>query len=248
MFDNYLREINELVNGRELNASRRTYGYDESRKWPRVKSQIVFDADTAVDLGHSQTESVSFLIWADSAAKINDRQITLIGPELKEAGIKKIPFAKIVMVSVHGFNEENAFQRYQEMDAVRFDMNLDGYMLRALPQENKEWGRVGNSALRSGFSLQVLGNELIRDLKKLEYVDAAEIIFVTSSAEDVRRFKPIAEKATKACRAMNKMFDDLEYDCGSCNFADVCNEIDGLKTMHQKTGVAPERSKTKKRA
>ncbi len=213
----------------------RSFSYDEKQSWPRVESQIVFNSDTAIELGHPQTESLAFLMWADSLEKINDQQITIIGPDLNEADINKMPFGKIVLISGHGFNDENAYQRYQEMDVIKFKLNLDGYMLRAIPQESKEWSRVSNRALKAGFSLKVLGNELIRELKSLEYVDAVEIIFITSSKADVQRFKPIAEKVNKVCLATNKMFDDLEYDCASCNFSDVCNEIDGLKSMHQKS-------------
>jgi len=235
MFDNYLQDTIEYLNSQELKGLARSFSYNESQNWPRVEGQMVFNADTAVELGHPQTESVSFLIWTDSPGRINDQQITLIGPDLSEAGLNKMPFGKIVLVSTHGFNEDNAFQRYQEMDAIKFKLDLEGYMLRAVPQENKEWSRVSKRALQSGFSLKVLGNEMIRELKSLEYVDAVEIIFITSSAADVQKFKPIAEKVTKVCQAMNKMFDNLEYDCSSCSFSDVCDEIDGLKTMHQKS-------------
>lgn len=234
MFDNYLQEIFEHLNSKEIKELSRSFPFDESKSWPRVESQMIFNADTAVELGHPQTESAALLMWTDTPGKIHDQHISIIGPDLKEAGLNKMPFGKIVLISAHGINEENAYQRYQEMETIKFGLNLDGYMLRALPQENKEWSRVSRRALQSGFSLQVLGNELIREFKRLEYVDAVEIIFITSSAADVQRFKPIAEKVKKVCQAMNKMFDDLEYDCSSCSFSDVCDEIDGLKAMHQK--------------
>jgi len=235
MFDHYLQEIFEHLNSQELKEQGRSYPYNQAQNWPRVESQMIFNSDTAIELGHPQTESVALLMWTDVPEKINDQQITLIGPDLSEAGLNKMPFGKIVLILAHGFNEENAYQRYQEMQAIKFKLNLAGYMLRALPQESREWSRVSKQALQSGFSLKVLGNELIRELKRLEYVDAVEIIFITSSKADVERFKPIAEKVTRVSQAMNKMFDDLEYDCSSCSFSDVCDEIDGLKTMHQKS-------------
>lgn len=235
MFDNYLQEIIEYVNSEKTKQLSRSFSYDETQNWPRVDRQIVFDSDTAVELGHPQTESVSFLIWTDDPGKINDQQITIIGPDLDEAGLKKMPFGKIVLISAHGFNEENAYQRYQEMSEVKFKLNLAGYMLRALPQESREWSRISKHAMQAGFSLKVLGNELIRELKSLEFIDAVEIIFITSSKTDVERFKPIAANVTKVNQAMNRMFDDLEYDCSSCSFSDVCNEINGLIAMHQKS-------------
>lgn len=234
MLDAYFEQVNELINDPAINTKRQVYSFDEHCSWPRTDRQVILTMDTAIELGHPQTESLAFLMWTETRKTIN-QQITIIGPDINEVSADKMSFGKIVLISGHGFTEENAYQRYQEMDAVRFKLNLDGYMLRAIPQEGKEWSRVSKHALKKDFSLKILGNELIRELQSLEYVDAAEIIFITSSPADVERFKPLGGKVTKVCQAMNKMFDNLEYDCSSCSFADVCDEIDGLKTMHQKT-------------
>lgn len=234
IFDAYFEQLNKIGQADELQKMSRTYVYDSELNWPRGEAQIVFNNDTAVELGDPRSESASFIIWTDDRAKVKQGQITLIGPELNECGLTQLSFGKIIKVLVHGFTDENAYDRYQEMNTLKFKNNLEGYMLRAVPQENKEWSRVSRKALQAGFSLQRLGNELIRDLLNLEYVDGVEIVFITSSKEHVQTFKPIGEKVVKVTSAMNKMFDNLEFDCASCTFADVCKEVDGLKEMHQK--------------
>lgn len=166
--------------------------------------------------------------------KIQDQLITVIGPELNEVSKRQVAFGKIVLIGGHGFNEDNACERCQEMEQIRFKLNLDGYMLRAMPQENKEWSRISRQAMQSGFSLQVLGNELIREFKRLDYVDAVEMIFITAHAGDIQKLRPMGDKVARITQAMNKIFDDLAFDCVHCSFADVCNEIDGLKAMHKK--------------
>lgn len=234
IFDNYFEQLNEIGQSDELQKKSRTYVYDNKLCWPRGEAQIIFNTDTAIELGDPRSESASFIIWTDDGSNVKHGQITLIGPELDECGLDKLSFGKIVKVQVHGFTDENAYDRYQEMNLLKFKTNLEGYMLRAVPQENKEWSRVSKKALQAGFSLQRLGNELIRELLQLEYVDGVEIVFITSSKEDVQRFKPLGEKIAKVTSAMNRMFDNLEFDCTSCTFADVCKEVDGLKEMHQK--------------
>jgi len=234
IFDVYFEQLEQIGRAEKLQENSRIYAYDKALHWPRGEAQIIFNTDTAVELGDPRSESASFIIWTDDNRRVKNGQITLIGPELNECSQDKLSFGKIVKVQVHGFTDENAYERYQEMNTQKFKTNLEGYMLRAVPQENKEWSRVSKKALRSGFSLQHLGNELIRDLLSLEYVDGVEIIFITSGREAVQMVKPIGEKAAKVTAAMNKMFENLEFDCASCNFADVCKEVDGLREMHQK--------------
>ncbi len=233
MFDAYFEQVHKRIIAPDIKAKSWVWPYDEARTWPRTDRQIILNMDAAIELGHPSTESLSFLMWTDSAEKVNDSHVTIIGPDLHQMTGKQVPFGKIVLVKVHGFDEENAYQRFEQMDLLKFRFELEGFMIRSVPQDFKEWSRVSSQALESGFSLRILGNELIRELKKLEFVDEAEIIFITSSREDIRFFKPVAEIVGKAAQAMNKMFENLEYDCDSCNFKDVCDEIDGLRTMHK---------------
>jgi len=234
VFDSYLDQVKAMLNAKDVRAKAQVYAFNESQTWPRTERQIILNHETAIELGHPSTESLSFLMWTESAGKINDNNITIIGPDLDQINVERIPYGKIVLVKIHDFDEDNAYQRFEKMDHLKYKSELEGYMLRSVPQDFKEWSRVSKKALKSGFSLKKMGNELIRDLKEIEFVDEVEIIFITSSKEDVRRFKPIAETVGKAIQAMNKMFVDLEYDCEHCGFKDVCNEIEGMKDMHQK--------------
>ncbi len=234
MFDAYLDQVKAILNVEDVRRKSQVFTFDKSKTWPRTERQIILNNETAIELGHPSTESVSFLMWTESAGEINDNHITIIGPDLDQTNAERIPYGKIVLVKTHGFNEDNAFKRFEMMDHLKFKSELEGYMLRSVPQDYKEWSRVSKKALKSGFSLKVLGGELIRDLKSFDFVEAVEIIFITSSKEDVARFKPIGEIVSKATMAMNRMFDDLEYDCEHCTFKEVCEEIEGMKGMHQK--------------
>lgn len=234
MFDAYLDQLKAMLNAEDVRKKSRVYSFDVRKTWPRSERQIILNNETAIELGHPSTESLAFLLWTESVGKINDNQITIVGPDIDRINEERIPFGKIVLVKIHGFENDNAYKRFEQMDHLKFRSELDGYMLRSVPQDLKEWSRVSKKALKSGLSLRIMGNELIRDLKKLDFVDEAEIVFITSSKEDIRRFKPIAETTGKAIQAMNKMFVDLEYDCEHCGFKDVCNEIEGMKEMHEK--------------
>lgn len=234
MFDTYLDQVKAILNAEDVRTKSQVYIFNESKTWPRTERQIILNHETAIELGHPSTESLSFLMWTESADKINDNNITIIGSDLDQINAERMPYGKIVLVKTHGFDADNAYKRFEKMDHLKFKSELEGFMLRSVPQDFKEWSRVSKAAIKSGFSLKVLGGELIRDLKTLDFVEAAEIIFITSSKEDVRRFKTIGEIVSKATLAMNKMFVDLEYDCDHCGFKDVCDEVDGMKGMHQR--------------
>ncbi len=235
IFDSYISDVKHLLATDELRPSSMSYSFDKGLSWPRGRpGSIVMSADTAIELGHPQTESMAFLMWTDSPDRIKDGVTTVVGPELDMLAAGKAPLGKITLLGVHDFTEENAYDRFLEMDLIRTRLSLEGYMLRAVPQMNREWSRISREALNKGFSLNILGNELIREYRKLPYVDAVEVIFITSSVKDIQKFRPTGDKVSQITNAMNKIFENIELDCASCDFSDVCNEVEGLRAMHKR--------------
>ncbi len=233
LLDSYIDAVSALIEN-DWKGRGREIPFDANICWPADSGRILLSSDTAVELGSPRTESSSFFLCTSDHEKIQDGKITLIGPDLNETDSRQLPFGKVVLLAGHDFTEDNFFDRYQELNRLRFRLSLYGYMMRAVLQENKEWSRVGKDALRKGFSFRVLGSELIRAMKSLDYIDRASVIFVTASEEDVRKLKPIGDKANKVMRAMNKVFEKIDCDCASCDYSDVCSEVEGLKKLHEK--------------
>jgi len=201
--------------------------------WPiGGKNNIVLAQDTGVELGNPRQESLSLILWTDMPSRISDGQITVIGPDLPESRGKSLPFAKIVIAAVHGFSEENTCDRWQEMDLLRFDIDLAGYMMRAVSQYQREWSRVSHDSLDKGFSLSILGSALIDTMKAKEYIDAVEILFVTESPEAVRELRELAGGAMAIIGALSRMNEEIDADCTNCDYRAVCDAVDGLREMH----------------
>lgn len=236
IFDQYIDTLQEGIDDLRKQVDCHDYRYDPTLSWPQSQAgELILGAETAIELGHPATESVSFLMWTDSLEKVADGRITLFGPELKELPEGKNSFGKVVLISGQGFTEENGFDRWQELEAARLTQHLKGQMLRAVPQQSKEWSRISRQGIRDGLSLRLIGNELIRRLKSFDYVDQVETIFITSSRSDVASIKDLSQKAGALTTAMNRIFDDLEMDCGSCDFSEVCDEVEELKNLHRGT-------------
>jgi CO dehydrogenase/acetyl-CoA synthase beta subunit len=212
----------------------KTFDYDgKGCSWPvGGKKNIVLGQDTGIELGNPRQESLSLTLWADEHVHIHDGRITVIGPDLPDAKGRSLPFAKIVMATVHGFDEENTCDRWQEMDLLRFDIDLAGYMMRAVSQYQREWSRVSHIALEKGFSFSVLGSALMDRMKEKEYIDGVEILFVTESPEAVRELREVANGAMAIIGALNRMNEEIEADCPTCDYRAVCDTVDGLREMH----------------
>jgi CO dehydrogenase/acetyl-CoA synthase beta subunit len=205
--------------------------------WPVGRRRtLVLEPDMAIELGHPRTESTSMLIWADYSDEIHDRRITVIGPDLSEAPEKQLPFGKVVLVGGKNFTPDNSYDRYKEMDSLRYKVDLQGYMMRAVSQYQREWSRVSKTAISQGFSLEILGGVLIDQLRKKQFISSVEVIFVTSKKEDVVLLEKISKQAMQITSAMNKMAIEMSLDCKGCEFEEVCEDVAELKSMRKAKG------------
>ncbi|HON58130.1 MAG TPA: hypothetical protein P5040_00480 [Smithella sp.] len=202
--------------------------------WPKSEGRnVVLAEDTAVELGNPRQESVSCLIWTQQAQNVTDGKMTLIGPDIRRSEGQSLPFGKVVLVGVSGFNEENAYERYKEMEAVRYSLDLKGYMIRAVSQYQREWSRISKDAVKDGFSFEMMAASLRREYLKKDYVHAVEFLFVTSSGEDVRELRDITKNVGRTINALDKMLKEIDPDCDECEYNDVCSEVGELKGMRR---------------
>lgn len=229
-----------------------SHGYEERkavlRPWPAgERGNIVMQCDTAVELGNPRDGSASFILWTENQALVRDGHFTLIGPDVGSAAVGSFPLGKAVILAVDGFTEENCYDRHRRIELVRYDVNLRGYMMRAVSQYLREWSRISRQAVMDGFSLEVLAAALMDRYRALDFVLGAEMIVITSSPEDVRSFQRIGERSVRLIGAMNKMARELSFDCDTCDYTDVCGEVSGLRsmreTLHGREKAAYERNR-----
>lgn len=235
MFDKEIAEINEFLLRKKKEKKLQELKFKKEVKWPEGGGKnIILKDDVGIELGSPEDGSCSFVLWTNDPEKINDNRISVVGediPKLYKQGLKNIPFGKIALLSVSGFNEENTYDRYREIENTRYDVDLKGYMMKAVSQLQREWARVSIEAAKNKFSFADLGSDLIKRYKQKDYVTAVEIIFVTSSGKDVFELDGISERTGKIIRAMNKMFEEMNFDCKTCEFVDVCDEVEELKAF-----------------
>jgi len=162
---------------------------------------------------------------------VHDGKVSLIGPDIRESSGKSLPFGKVVLVQVSGFDEETTYDKYKEMESVRYSLDLKGYMIRAVSQYQREWSRISKEAVKNRFSFEILASALRKEYLKKDYIHAVEFLFVTSSAEDVGELQDVTKNVGRAISALNKMLSEIDPDCDECEYNDVCDEVDELKKM-----------------
>ena len=231
LFDESIADLRNFIESKK-SADCREFKIAVSPDWPAAgKGNVVLGPDTAIELGNPRDESASYMLWSDSADKINDGRITLIGPDLDESENKNLPFGKVVLLGLSGINEDNCYERHRELEIVRYDLNLTGYMMRAVSQYGREWSRVSREAVEKGFNFKILGSALAELYLKIDFVKSVEILFVTSSPEDVRELAISGNRASRLIGALNKMASEMSFECGSCDFVDVCSEVEDLRNI-----------------
>lgn len=229
LFEETLADIRTYIEGKN---SRSWAIQGQKNVWPSGKGRnVVLSEDMALELGNPQMNSVSCLVWTQTPGLIQDGNIHLIGPDIRESSGKSLPFGKVVLAQVSGFDEETTYDKYNELEAVRYALDLKGYMIRAVSQYQREWSRISKEALQNGFSFDVLAEALRNEYAKKDYIHAVEFLFVTSSAGDVGELQDITKNVGRKISALNKMLSEIDPDCDECEYNDVCDEVDELKSM-----------------
>jgi CO dehydrogenase/acetyl-CoA synthase beta subunit len=204
---------------------------------PNANPGIVLRGDTFVELGNPQAGSCAALLWTDRPSLIRDGRITLFGPGIQESAEGSLPFAQILMVGGDDLGQDD-HEKLQQAQHVADQ--IEGYMVRSASQNL--WSRVSKDAAAKGFDFETLGRALI-DLVKIGVpkVSVVEILFVTTSKEDVKRLDGLVSGVREVGREILKEnwkargYDlDCDFDCTSCNDQEICDEIRGVIKARRK--------------
>jgi hypothetical protein len=234
LFDTAFSELKQLLGEIPGSAKRQYRAQPSAHTWPGAGGgDLVLASDVGVELGNPRDESVSLVVWTRDREQIDDGRITLVGPDLPEGRGMSLPFGKIMLVAGDGLDETDGLSKYRELEGLRFEIDLKGYMIRAASPYQKEWVRVSRAALDGGLTFSIVGDALLRQFKRKEYISVAEVLFVTSG-EYVQKLKPVAAGVGRIIGALGKMADEMSLDCDSCEYVDVCDEVDALRQMREK--------------
>ena len=193
------------------------------------RPSIVLREDTWLELGNPNTSSSAPVLVTDSLDLVNDGAITLIGPDVPEAR-GSLPFAQILLIASKELQDED----YRKLNSFQYELELAGYMIKAVPSSLTIWSRMSKESAGEGFSFEVLGSAIADRYKSQFNIPSIEIVFVTSSKEDVEELEDVHQKVTRIISAMNKMIEETSFDCSSCEYLEVCADVRQLGALRER--------------
>lgn len=191
--------------------------------------EVLVGREVGLELGHPQTRSSCFALLTADPQQVQANRVRWLGPDLPElARAARHPIAQIVLLQVRSGAALDPF----DLDGAQYLIHrLPGYVVRSVP--GRLWVRLGRRALDARLDLQTVGQALLCALvDDFDAVEAAEVLFVTSSAADVDALTPIATEARILAGQHQKLAlspdgevvcEDL--DCEQCDERPVCDSL-----------------------
>jgi CO dehydrogenase/acetyl-CoA synthase beta subunit len=222
-----LREYeSELVSrGRDQRIWFRDLLRPPGRSSGRGASPLILKENTAVELGGPRTAGTGFVLCTEDPDQVFDGRIMLIGPdvpELRRPGGRAVPFGQVVLGAGPGIAAGTYLELERELQAAA---RIPGYMVRG--GGDRIWARVSAEACDAGFSFRLLGGEMISHIRgTMAGIEAAEILFVTSSLDDVADLERIGSQVRKLSHDLRrqrlKLVAEGIYECEAAVSCDVC--------------------------
>jgi CO dehydrogenase/acetyl-CoA synthase beta subunit len=203
-------------------------------------AQIILQENTAVELGGPKTASSTFTLWTENTSLIYDGRVALAGPEITEIKKGIQPFGQVILVGGRELN--NGIQPLLERELVVAEQ-IPGYMVRSTG--GNIWSRVNNEALDNGLNMAMLGSGIVNHIHtSLASVEAAEVLFVTSSSGDVRDLDKIGIQVRKLSHdlrrerlretAKGQYECENDFSCDACPDSEVCADIREVLVIRKK--------------
>ena len=210
------------------------------RVGPKAGSDIILRGDTFVELGSPDVGSASFLLWTDDPSLLKSGRITLIGPDIPESEGASLPFGQVIIAA----GKKLSGDKHELIERTQYISDqIEGYMLKGMSRQM--WGRISKDAARKGFNFETLGRALMAIFKSsIPEVEAIEIIFVTTSKEDLEPLQDLGEQVREISKNVTKEIwkskgYDIEcfspYDCNNCPDSTVCDEIKEMVNVRKQT-------------
>jgi len=226
-FNPYFQDVKDYTDGlRGRGGAVRVWRADRSvaavkppaeNRWTRVLRE-----DTAVELGGPLSAGSIFFLCGDDVSAIDDGRITLVGPDIPETTDRILPFGQAVLVAGPTLTTGITPELENELHIAG---KVPGYMLRSTG--GHIWSRLSRQAMRDGFCFKILGRAILGHIyANLASVSAAEVLFVTSSAADVRELDSIGALVKKLAHGLRreriKQATDGAFECESDGDCDIC--------------------------
>lgn len=207
---------------------------------------LILRSDMAYELGGGNQPAIGGLAYTASESLVDQNELYVLGKDLPElwketmqnSGVKtELPYARIVFFRIKEDDlkdESEAYALMRKIEYTRYHMHPEGFMMRISAAENQEVVRVGQDALEEDLNFARVGRRFFDEFAKIPEIMAAKMIFITEKEFPYGELADYMEQAKRITDSLNHIFQNLKMDCSVCNLKPVCDEVEGLKELHQK--------------
>lgn len=232
IFDELIVKTNALLPG----EGRKYLPVPDISRHEGQRGELILSRETAFELGGSNFSCVNANMYTEDPALVPEDEIVVYGKDLTELK-KDSPFARIVYIRtdfIEKQGEQGAYGILENIGLKKYDVFPKGYMVRTAALSNREQVRVSKTARKNQLSFADVGSMYIREFHKNPHVQAVKMIFATLEDVDYIALDHLGTLSNQMFRALNKMVADLKMDCKACEWKIVCDEVEGMKELHQK--------------
>ncbi len=234
-YENCVREaksfLDTLLTKQNSFHERKVDLQSDTTRWPDGgNNQMLFQADTAYELGGGGKPGVGGLLLTDDNTIVPEDEIVLIGPDLGDIH-GAIAYARLAFVLVDEAElgeGKDAYQNIRKIEYARYRVNPEGYMVRISAMNHKEAVRVGKQALQKGMRFADVGKLYLDEYHKHPAVKAVKLVFVTTPNANYCDLAKIVSKSEGITQTLDHLLTKVNMDCDSCGLKVICDEVEDM--------------------
>lgn len=199
------------------------------------RSELILGRESAFELGGGNLPSASGILYTQSADLVPRDEIIVCGDDLPQIRADR-PFARFAVIRTDDIEfqgDQGAYGILENIGLRKYDVFPSGYMVRTSALSNREQVRVSKAAVSRHLTFAQVGSLYISEFKKNPHVEAVRMIFVTLPDAPYQELDHLGTLSTQTFRALNRALADLKMDCKACEWKIVCDEVEGIKLLHQ---------------
>ena len=231
LFDDLIRRTYRLLPSECL----RFHPEEDTSPYTGKRSELILGRETAFELGGGSFPSASGVLYTQSEELVPCDEIRVYGSDLPQIR-NDCPFARFAVIRTDDIEfqgEQGAYGILENIGLRKYDVFPSGYMVRTSALSNREQVRVSKAAAAKHLSFAQVGSMYIQEFHKNPHVTGVRMIFVTLPDMDYRELDHLGTLSNQVFRALNRALADLKMDCKACEWKIVCDEVEGIKLLHQ---------------
>ena len=234
IFNKYISDAAEILNSvqvTEFKLCGKTCGISD-------KNTFLMEKDTSVELGGYPKESVNLCLptsGLSSTAAFAPGIYCIGDPLLLTSGQKQLSFGKVVLLETDDIPDDKLYDLTQDILMTDSRTYMKDIMVRQSPAHYNIDLRVGKKAIAEGLDLRTMAETIYSRFNSMENVHAAAVVLLIGDSPVYKKLLPVAERAKELTITLNHIFDGFEMDCRSCDFTAICDEVESLRKLHNKS-------------